>query len=216
MSSRRLFLSIAALASVGVATFFYSRFFEISPPALPSTQPIVQRSDESSATVDPLDRIFPELSQLFPDPNDWRRRSPNVVVPSNRSVVFLFKNEPEFSQDRTQIILTACTIVFLATGRDLSDAERCRQAIVFESTDRVVLEFSKPLADFGSLENIKFDFSSFVSGEMQGEVVLRSDMKSPTAEDDLRFQTRNLVFTEKQIHTNHEFSFSFGRNRGSG
>ncbi|MBQ6828026.1 MAG: hypothetical protein IJO46_08430, partial [Thermoguttaceae bacterium] len=48
------------------------------------------------------------------------------------------------------------------------------------------------------------------------EVVLRSDMKSPTAEDDLRFQTRDLVFTGKQIRTNFEFSFRFGRNSGSG
>ncbi|MBQ6828671.1 MAG: hypothetical protein IJO46_11720, partial [Thermoguttaceae bacterium] len=156
------------------------------------------------------------LSQLFPDPNDWRRRSPNVVAPSNRSVVFLFKNEPSFSQDRTQIKLNACTIVFLAAGRDLSHAERCRQALVFESTDRVVLEFSKPLTELNSLKNIAFDFSSFLSGEMKGEVVLRSDMKSPTAEDDVRFQTRDLVFTEKQIRTNFEFSFQIGRNNGAG
>ncbi|MBP3529936.1 MAG: hypothetical protein J6K25_01965 [Thermoguttaceae bacterium] len=214
-SSRRFFLPLAALAIVAVAAFFYSRFFEISPPALPRTKPTAPR-DDVGQSGDALDRIFPELSQLFPDPNDWRRQSPNAVVPSNRSVIFLFQNEPILSPDRTQLTLAACTIVFLATGSDLSDAERCRQALVFESTDRVILEFTKPLADFGSLDNIKFDFSSFVSGEMKGEVVLRSDMKSPTPEDDLRFQTRDLVFTEKQIRTNFEFSFKFGRNHGAG
>ena len=215
-SSRRLFLPIAAFALVGVAAFFYSRFFAVSPPAPPSTKSSVPRADADAQSVDALDRVFPELSQLFPDPNDWRRRSPNVVVPSNRSAVFLFQNEPIISQDRTQLTLAACTIVFLATGKDLSVAERCRQALVFESTDRVVLEFTQPLADFRDLGNIKFDFSSFLSGEMKGEVVLRSDMRSPTAEDDLRFQTRDLVFTEKQIRTNFEFSFQFGRNHGSG
>ncbi len=215
-SPRRFFLPIAALALVGAATFVYSRFFAPSVPAPPRDDARASNASDADASVDALDRIFPELSQLFPDPNDWRRRSPNVVVPSNRSVVFLFKNEPIFSQDRTQVTLNACTIVFLATGRDLSVAERSRQAIVFESTDRVVLEFTKPLADFGSLDNIDFDFSSFLSGEMKGEVVLRSDMKSPTAEDDLRFQTRDLVFTGKQIRTNFEFSFRFGRNSGSG
>ena len=214
-SSRRLFLPLAAFAFVAVATFFYSRFFSIAPPIPSPLQPIVPRDADASRPVATLDRIFPELSQLFPE-NDWRRRSPNVVVPSNRSVVFLFKNEPIFSQDRAQITLNACTIVFLATGNDLSVAERCRQAIVFESTDRVVLEFTQPLADFGSLDNLNFDFSSFHSGEMKGEVVLRSDMKSPTAEDDVRFQTRDLVFTEKQIRTNFDFSFKFGRNNGAG
>ena len=215
-SSRRLFLPLAAFAFVAVATFFYSRFFSIAPPIPSPLQPIVPRDADASRPVAALDRIFPELSQLFPDPNDWRRLSPNVVVPSNRSAVFLFQNEPIISPDRTQLTLDACTIVFLATGRDLSDAERCRQALVFESTDRVVLEFTKPLADFNDLRNIKFDFSSFHSGEMKGAVVLRSDMKSPTAEDDVRFQTRDLVFTEKQIRTNFEFSFNFGRNNGSG
>lgn len=215
-SPRRLFLPLAALALVGAATFFYSRYFA---PAPPSPLPVDARAPDARAAapdVEALDRVFPRLSQLFPDKNDWRRRSPNVVAPANRSVVFIFKNEPIVSQDRTQVALNACTIVFLATGADLSDEERCRQAIVFESTDRVVLEFTKPLADVGSLDSVNFDFSSFLSGEMKGEVVLRSDMKSPGAEDDVRFQTRDLVFTEKQIRTNFEFSFQIGRNNGSG
>lgn len=215
-SPRRLFLPLAALALVGAATFVYSRCFA---PAPPSPRPVDSRApDARDATpeVEALDRVFPRLSQLFPDKNDWRRRSPNVVAPANRSVVFIFKNEPIVSQDRTQVALNACTIVFLATGDALSDEERCRQAIVFESTDRVVLEFTKPLADVGSFDSANFDFSSFLSGEMKGEVVLRSDMKSPGAEDDVRFQTRDLVFTEKQIRTNFEFSFQIGRNNGSG
>ncbi len=215
-SPRRLFLPLAALAFVGVATFLYSRFFAPTPPPLPDAATRASNASAANASDDALERIFPGLSQLFPDPNDWRRRSPNVAVPSNRSAVFLFKNEPILSQDRTQITLNACTIVFLANGRDLSEAERCRQAIVFESTDRVVLEFTKPLSNFGSLKNVRFDFSSFLSGEMKGEVVLRSNMKSPTAEDDVRFQTRDLVFTEKQIRTNFDFSFKIGRNNGSG
>jgi len=215
-SPRRLFLPLAALALVGAATFVYSRCFA---PAPPSPLPVDSRApDARDATpdVEALDRVFPRLSQLFPDKNDWRRRSPNVVAPANRSVVFIFKNEPIVSQDRTQVALNACTIVFLATGDRLSDEERCRQAFVFESTDRVVLEFTKPLADVGSFDSANFDFSSFLSGEMKGEVVLRSDMKSPGAEDDVRFQTRDLVFTEKQIRTNFEFSFQLGRNNGSG
>ncbi len=215
-SPRRLFLPLAALALVGAATFVYSRCFA---PVPPSPLPVDSRApDARDATpdVEALDRVFPRLSQLFPDKNDWRRRSPNVVAPANRSVVFIFKNEPIVSQDRTQVALNACTIVFLATGDRLSDEERCRQAFVFESTDRVVLEFTKPLADVGSFDSANFDFSSFLSGEMKGEVVLRSDMKSPGAEDDVRFQTRDLVFTEKQIRTNFEFSFQLGRNNGSG
>ena len=216
-SPRRFFLPIVALALVGAATVVYSRFFAPAPPVLPSNEAFAPRGDDDAPrSAETLDRVFPGLSQLFPNPDDWRRRAPNIVVPANRSVVFLFQNEPIFSPDRTQITLNACTIVFLASGRDLSPAERCRQALVFESTDRVVLEFTQPLGDLDSLDNFKFDFSSFLSGEMKGEVVLRSGMKSPTAEDDLRFQTRDLVFTEKQIRTNFEFSFQFGRNNGSG
>ncbi|MBQ7814610.1 MAG: hypothetical protein IJ387_08995 [Thermoguttaceae bacterium] len=215
-SPRRLFLPLATLALVGAATFVYSRCFAPSPP---SPLPVDSRSSDArdaTSDVEALDRVFPRLSQLFPDKNDWRRRSPNVVAPANRSVVFIFKNESIVSQDRTQVALNACTIVFLATGDRLSDEERCRQALVFESTDRVVLEFTQPLADVGSFDSANFDFSSFLSGEMKGEVVLRSDMKSPGAEDDVRFQTRDLVFTEKQIRTNFEFSFQIGRNNGSG
>lgn len=215
-SPRRPFLPLAAFALVGAAAFFYSRCLAPPPPPPPVAATRASNASADAASVDALERVFPGLSQLFPDPDDWRRRSPNVAVPSDRSAVFLFKNEPILSQDRTQVALNACTIVFLANGRDLDEKERCRQAIVFESTDRVVLEFTKPLPNFGAMKNIRFDFSSFLSGEMKGEVVLRSNMKSPTAEDDLRFQTRDLVFTEKQIRTNFEFSFKIGRNNGSG
>ena len=216
MSSRRFYFSLVAFALVGAAAFVYSCYFAPSPPAPPPVDPIDPDDRDDAPDVETLDRVFPRLSQLFPDKNDWRRSSPNIVAPANRSVVFLFKNEPIFSQDRTQVALNACTIVFLATDERLSDEERCRQALVFESADRVVLEFTKPLADVGSLDSANFDFSSFLSGEMRGKVVLRSDMKSPGAEDDVRFQTHDLVFTEKQIRTNFEFSFNLGRNNGSG
>lgn len=214
-SFRRLCLPIAAFAFVALLAFFYHRYFEISPPDDQQVQPL-KRDENAQPNVDELGRIFPELSQLFPDPDDWRRQSPNVIFPSDRSVVFFFQNEPTVSPDRAQLTLSACTVVFLAAEPNLSVAERCRQALVFESNDRVVLSFTKPLDDLGDLDNTKFDFSSFQSGEMKGKVILRSDMKSPTAEDDLYFQTRDLVFTEKQIRTNFEFSFNFGRNAASG
>ncbi len=214
-SPRRFFFPLTALALVALAAFVYDRRFAPTPPTRPKTAANVADAPDSTAAVDALDRIFPHLSQLFPE-NDWRRVSPNVALPTNREAVFLFKNEPSFSPDRTRVTLNACTIVFLAAGDELSLEERCRRALVFESNDAVVLEFTKPLNSFESLESANFDFSSFLSGEMRGEVVLRSSMKSPTPEDDVVFRTRDLVFTEKQIRTNFEFSFQFGRSYGAG
>ncbi len=213
-SPRRFFFPLVAFALVAVAAYVYDRRFA-PPPSTPYDAANVSQSGASTADLDALERIFPGLSRLFPE-NDWRRVSPNVVVPANREAVFLFQGEPSLSPDRTQATLNACTAVFLATDDALSPEERIRQALVFESSDRVVLEFTKPVDAFGAFDSANFDFSTFLSGEMRGEVVLRSDMKSPTPEDDVVFRTRDLVFTEKQIRTNFDFSFQFGRSYGAG
>ncbi|MBR4834940.1 MAG: hypothetical protein IKU86_11505 [Thermoguttaceae bacterium] len=214
-SPRRFFFPLTAFALVAAAAFVYDRYFAPTPNATPADATNFSLAGASSVDVDALERVFPGLSRLFPE-NDWRRVSPNVVVPTNREAVFLFQGEPILSPDRTRATLNACSIVFLAADDALSPEERIRQALVFESSDRVVLEFTKPLNALDSFESANFDFSTFLSGEMRGEVVLRSDMKSPTPKDDVVFRTRDLVFTEKQIRTNFGFSFQLGRSYGSG
>ncbi|MBQ9371279.1 MAG: hypothetical protein IJU03_03720 [Thermoguttaceae bacterium] len=166
-----------------------------------------------------LAKIAPELLSLFNESDDWRRTTGNIIASTDRDAFFIFKGRPSFSDDGRTIMLDACTVVFMPNADNVdfqSEEERASAAIVFESTDRVDLVFSKSLLDFLRTEKFDVNLSSFVSGEMHGPVIIRSELNPATNDDDFFLQTRNVVFTTKQIRSNYEVSFSFGKNHGAG
>ena len=166
-----------------------------------------------------LAKVAPELLALFPGPNDWRRTSGNVIATVERDAFFIFKGQPSFSREGNVITLDACTVVFMPNGAatDYQDEEeQARAAIIFESTDSVDLQFSKSLLEVVRSENFDLNISSFINGQFHGSVVIRSEFDPRTHDDDLFLQTRNVVFTTKQIRTSYEVSFRFGKNYGAG
>ncbi len=55
-----------------------------------------------------------------------------------------------------------------------------------------------------------------VGGTLTGEVVIRSEGKSPGPEDDLRVVTRDLKLTTTTVTTNERVNFEYGPNHGEG
>lgn len=220
MPSRNFLYSTTCFVAVVLVAAVFSKIFAVN---IPQNNDQTTQPSETASNAEILDRVLPELKALFPDPEDWRRKSANVVFPKNKGFFFLFKNDdenadkPSVFENPTQLELNACTFVFLAADESLSLAERIRQSLIFEASDGVLLEFSAPIVNFSSLTT-GVDYSTFEKGTMRGSVVIRSNMKSPTKDDDIRLETREVIFTEKQIRTGLEvtLAFTFGSNSGKG
>ena len=100
------------------------------------------------------------LTPLFPDPEDWRRKKPGVLMTGDRNGLFLFDGKPNPTDDNRVLSLTSCTIVIPSTDESLSIEERYRRAMVVETKDRLVIRFRRSL-DFNS----SFDFGPDVLEE---------------------------------------------------
>ena len=209
MKFRRLTIALVSLAITLAIAFVYDREFVVilDYDANESASLLSRENDDSSRDV--IESQVPELLPLFPNPDDWRRASANVVVPAGRECVFLSKGGPILSPDQKTIALNACTLVFLGSrDPNLSEQEQIDRSLVFESTDKIELTFSDSLANVAHLtseDSPGIDFSKFVSGRMRGEVVLRTKLGGA----DVMLKTRDVVFNATQIHTN------FARARGS-
>ena len=216
MKFRRLTIALVSLAITLAIAFVYDREFVVilDYDANESASLLSRENDDSSRDV--IESQVPELLPLFPNPDDWRRASANVVVPAGRECVFLSKGGPILSPDQKTIALNACTLVFLGSrDPNLSEQEQIDRSLVFESTDKIELTFSDSLANVAHLtseDSPGIDFSKFVSGRMRGEVVLRTKLGGA----DVMLKTRDVVFNATQIHTNFEVFFSIGPNSGAG
>ncbi|MDO5310142.1 MAG: hypothetical protein Q4G03_11725 [Planctomycetia bacterium] len=175
-----------------------------------------QQNERNTRNADALLRVAPELAYLFPDPNDWRRSSGNIITSNSREQFFLFKGEPVIGADNQSVSLNACAFVLLPhDAEDLTHEERAQRAWVFESQDKLVITLTRQIPSLTKLKDA-FDFDMITSGFMHGSVVIRSGMASPGAEDDICLRTREVAFNAKQISTRAEVSFEIGRNTGSG
>ncbi|MBP5620407.1 MAG: hypothetical protein J6X44_00165, partial [Thermoguttaceae bacterium] len=216
MQFRRLTIALVSLAITFAVAVIYERAFVVvlDYDANESARLLSRENDDP--TRDVIESQVPELLRLFPNPEDWRRASANVVVPVGRECVFLSKGGPVLSPDQKTIGLNACTVVFLGTrDPNCSEEERIDRSLVFESTDKIELTFSDSLADaihLTSEDGSGVDFSKFVSGRMRGEVVLRTKLGGA----DVMLKTRDVVFNATQIHTNFEVFFNIGPNSGAG
>ncbi|MGL4593399.1 MAG: hypothetical protein ACRCUY_01575, partial [Thermoguttaceae bacterium] len=110
--------------------------------------------------------------------------------------------------------LSPCTILFLSSDPELSDAEKYRQAIILRTSDHARLEFS------GELNLSKFPLPQMQGGTLVGPVTISSDMSSPDSEDDFFMASENVTFSETPalttISTLKDVVFRFGQHSGEG
>ncbi|MDO5580065.1 MAG: hypothetical protein Q4G69_02930 [Planctomycetia bacterium] len=167
---------------------------------------------QGSSAPEPLNvkKVLPLLPTLFPEPNDWRCETANLIFSKSRDGFLLFK-DIVIAQDQRSIILNSCNIIILGGNDSLPESERYRQAIIVETTGRTTFNFSRPV----KLED-GLDFGSFEDGSIDGQVIIHSQMAQPGPEDDFLLRTRGISFNTKQILANNEVDFLFSGYKGDG
>lgn len=213
---RRAIITILSLGAVFGLYFLYA--YIIVPLAVFPPLSILDPAERRNVGLGPekeiesLSRRYTELiAPLFPNEDDWRRQSPRVIVPNDLSGLFLFKGEPKISANRSELTLSACTVVIPSSDETLSEEERFRRAVVVETRDRATVQFR----DAFSLSGVP-SFANFEKGSLLGEVQIRCAMTEPGEEDDFLLTTRDVSFTRGQILANNDVFFRYGPHRGEG
>ena len=225
--------------------FVWHVFFSRSAPSGPQL-PIGVRTVESNSDGDApknvLERKAPELLALFSEPDDWRRDANLIRFPS-ASLYFLFKGEPNLSDDGRRMSLNACTAVYLPRARrvDLDESRnpsktdesstaptlesepvweslesRAKRALVFEVSDQIVLNFSVSLLDYDRLRKEEMNLSLLEGGALHGQVVVRGGDETSANNPAFYVQTRDVAFNARQFRTAADVSFRFGPHYGTG
>jgi hypothetical protein len=195
-----------ALAATFVAYQVYS--LTITPlceprVALRATNPA--GDEEWSQGSSAVARYQELLGYYFPA-GHWSLTGAPKVVESGQ---FLFVYDNYLLQQNHRVELTQCAIVVFPTPRAPS-GEPPRDAIVIETTGRPLLQF-----------NEKFDpkrgrLGRPIGGYFPGELVIRSDMREPGADDDLLVVTRDLRLDGAILSTEAPISFRLGPHHGGG
>jgi len=155
------------------------------------------------------DYYLKQVQGLF-KPGDWpldKQNPPKVLDINNRAKLLLQEYQ---TQDDGRIKLYPCTMVFLYDGPAESEEERLRQSIVLEAPEGALVQFDTPLDAKG------LKFGRPVGAELLGNIVIRSDGKSPGPEDDLLIHARHLVWSGQDATSDQPVDFQWGKNSGRG
>lgn len=215
MTTRNIAIASCATVIVAIVAFLYNHFLvaPIAPPDPRLSAPSKRMARDGD--LDVLESRAPELAPLFPDPDDWRRTTANIVVLNDRNLFILSKGGPELSQNHKTVYLSACTLVFLNDDPNKTKEERVKDALVFESSDRTELNFIAPFTNYFKISGEKaekLDIDKINSGHMRGEVTIRTRLGGV----DVKFKTRDVVFGKTQIHSSLDVHFNIGPNSGVG
>ena len=154
------------------------------------------------------------LAELFPDPNDWRRRKPGFLMAEDGLGLFLFDGKPNFIEGGRGLSLSLCTIVIPSQDNEFkTEEERYRHAVVVETSDRLEV-FFKHSINVDSLSAISLDFLD--EGKLHGEVTVWSRMKDDSLDDDFRLTTRDVSFNSELMTTDSEVFFHYGAHQVDG
>jgi len=198
--SRMIFVAACILATL---TLFSLYAFVVVPVVLPVK--------ERTILPQPPDKGQPQnrelLEILFP-PDSWVFEKTDMISFSDDAGYILYKDSDFL--DNYQVRVSPCVVLwFPGNHKELSPAEKYRQAVVLEAANYAMLDFDGPFVISGRPPQL-------VSGELKGLVTIRSDMKNPGPSDDIKLKTSDVFFNNNQIQTQNEVDFLFGPNNGRG
>ena len=154
------------------------------------------------------------LKILFLQEDYWVFEKTQMVEFSDGAGVVLFKELDENLNGSeimgvNQIRVSPCVVLcFPSNHEELSPQEKYRQAIVLEAANYALLEVEGAFG-FSSTPQIK-------SGQLNGVVTIRSQMKNPDTSDNIELITSDVLFDYNQIRTSQRVDFKFGPNSGHG
>jgi len=207
---KRLARIAGSFAIVFLAYFVYAR------TAVPMIEPSAKRVAGATATaadikqaVSAVDHQRAVLKRWFSG-DDWELTSPKILgTPQGMLILKTYHPLPEAGNKKVRI--EPCTMIFLPKGQVESEEERSRRAIVIRAP-LGIMEFDQPFdlrrGDIGKL--------NLIGGELIGNVLIRSEQRSPGPEDDLRVVTRDVILSNDRVTTPYPITFDYGPNHGEG
>jgi hypothetical protein len=196
--ARRIFASLAVVL-VSYWAYLLVAVPLIEPPAKGAVDmgptPIVPKNGDVSR----------DLAKLFPA-DSWQAQNPAIL--ENGKSILLFRRYRNTGDGRVEI--HPCTVIYTPPGPVVDEAQRLRQKVILDAPDGAILQFDKPV-EFGHGE-----LGHLVAGQLIGNVIIRSEGKSPGPEDDLWLATQNVYFSERLVWTTADVEFRYGPSRGRG
>ncbi len=202
---RRGIRAAISLVAVAVCYTAYARL------VVPLIEPSADSSARDLGQLEPLsdlilDARLAELAPLFPHRAEMLK---NSKLLESDQVKLLLQDYRNLGDGR--VLIRPCILVMYPDrAMQDGDPQRPQQVIVLEAPEGALFQFDRPFQlGLGRM-------GRFVSGHLQGSVVLRSAGGSPTEENAIRVTTRDVTITERRIWTTQPVEFSWGRNRGRG
>lgn len=203
----RLIRSTISLAAIVVA---YQLYALVVVPCLEPALAVRQQRASTAAERKMGRRLADKYQQLlanyFP-PDHWSQKRPPKVIKSGHGMLVL----DDYHQEKPgQIELSHFALLFFSSPVQ-EEQPAPTDVIIVEAPSGAALTFDetfKPAS--GRLGRI-------VSGELNGLVTIRSDMRQPGPADDLFIQTGNLRLNSKGLlETSEQVQFRLGSHRGRG
>jgi len=203
-------LTHAAIAFAVTAVLYQIYVLAVAPFIEPSWSPghisSAEAGEAAERAAGAINKHRDLLAAYFP-PTHWCFARPPVTG-LNGQVLLVFddgyKQSPSGKLD-----VPRCAIVFFP--RPLNPGEPApRDAIVLEPSGGAMLQMAS------SLDQAANGFGEIQFGQLQGEVIVRSDMRQPGPKDDLLIKTRDLYLNEDLIRTDQPVDMKLGEHHGFG
>jgi len=203
--NRRGTRAVISFAAIAVCYSAYARLVVplIEPPFDPAARNLGQLEPLSDVI---LDARLAELAPLFPRRTEMLK---NAKLLESDQVKLLLQDYRNLGDGR--VLIRPCVLVMYPDRETAAGGPRgSRQIIILEAPEGAVFQFDRPF-QLGAGR-----IGRFVSGQLQGAVVLRSAGGDRAEDTAIRVTTRDVTITERRIWTTQPVEFSWGRNRGRG
>jgi lipopolysaccharide export system protein LptA len=200
-------LTHAAIAFAVTAALYQAYVLTVAPFVEPAWR-IAQaahggEAEEVLTSAEALHRYRDLLSAYFPA-DHWCFAEPPKALDNGQALI-IFNNEEKSTNGQMKI--PRCAVIFFPTPRQ-AGGEPPRDAIILESTNGALLQMEAGDGGIG--------FGKIQHGVLDGKVVIRSDMREPGPQDDLRLTTEQLNINEDGIHTLSPVDMRLGPHQGFG
>lgn len=176
----------------------------VEPPAVTKSGKQIDDANraDSRAAIRRYQRL---LAAYFPS-DHWSLTTPPKVIRLDKLMLVL---KDYRRHDDGSIDLDECAVLVLPGDWEFGEPAPL-DTVVLEAPGGAHLQFDE---DF---QPTRGQAGRIVEGRFPGEIVIRSGMRDPGPEDDLRITTRDLSMNEMLIRTDAEVDAWFGRNHGTG
>ena len=178
----------------------------IEPSLAPSANPAAASTDQQRSEARRAVHKYRELLAAYFPPDHWSLQQPPITSEIGQAMIVLDDYHP---RDNGQIRVDRCAIIFFPHVR-VRGQPPPRDAIILEAPHGAVLQMDEGFRPgLGGLGRIQW-------AKLLGEIVVRSDMREPGPQDDLRITTRDLYMNEDLIRTDSQVEMRLGPHRGRG